>query len=159
VSTYIPISNLVFQSTFDLLLSTLQIKLLPVLRENWSVKLSRTKWHTLFFSFLKIWYCGLLCWVVMLASCTLETSPTMPSWGKLSTLHFLFELISWSFVYGYSRCEMNWESCGIMEFVFMLEKCLGRQSKLCIIHGGNLQHAHSGHSTMHLKIKSCTNGK
>jgi hypothetical protein len=32
---------------------------------------------------------------VMLASCKLEISQTMPSWGKLSTLHFLsFELIS-----------------------------------------------------------------
>jgi hypothetical protein len=47
---------------------------------------------------------------VMLASCKLEISPTMPSWGKLSTLHFLsFELISWSFVYGYSRCEISWD--------------------------------------------------
>jgi hypothetical protein len=95
----------------------------------------------------------------MLASCKLETSPAMLSWGKLSTLHFLFELISCSFVYGYSRCEMNWESCGIMEFVYVLEKRLGRQSKPCIIHGGNLQHSHNGHSTMHLKIKSYTNGK
>jgi hypothetical protein len=32
---------------------------------------------------------------VMLASCKLEISPVMTSWGKLSTLHFLlFELIS-----------------------------------------------------------------
>jgi hypothetical protein len=32
---------------------------------------------------------------VMLASCKLEITQTMPSWGKLSTLHFLlFELIS-----------------------------------------------------------------
>jgi hypothetical protein len=30
----------------------------------------------------------------MLASCKLEISQTMPLWGKLSTLHFLFELIS-----------------------------------------------------------------
>jgi hypothetical protein len=30
---------------------------------------------------------------VMLVSCKLEISQTMPSWGKLSTLHFLFELI------------------------------------------------------------------
>jgi hypothetical protein len=57
---YIPISNLLFQSTFDLLLSILQIKLFLVLCENWSVKLSRTRWHTLFFSFLKIWHCGSL---------------------------------------------------------------------------------------------------
>jgi hypothetical protein len=68
----------------------------------------------------------LLCWVVMLATCKLEISPGMPSWGKLSTLHFLFELISWSFVYGNLRCEISWESCGIMEFVYMLEKHLGR---------------------------------
>jgi hypothetical protein len=27
---------------------------------------------------------------VMLASCKLKISQTMPSWGKLSTLHFLF---------------------------------------------------------------------
>jgi hypothetical protein len=46
--------------------------------------------------------------------------------GKLSTLHFLFELISLSFVYGYSRCEKSWESCGIMEFLYVLKKCLGR---------------------------------
>jgi hypothetical protein len=51
------------------------------------------------------------------------------------------------------------ESCGIMEFLYVLGKRLGRQSKPCIIHGGNLQHAHSGHSTTHLKIKSYTNGK
>jgi hypothetical protein len=31
---------------------------------------------------------------IMLASCKLEISQTMPSWGKLSTLHFLFELVS-----------------------------------------------------------------
>jgi hypothetical protein len=31
---------------------------------------------------------------VMLASCKLGISQTMTSWGKLSTLHFLFELIS-----------------------------------------------------------------
>jgi hypothetical protein len=30
------------------------------------------------------------------------------------------------------------------------------KSKPCIIHGGNLQHNHSGHSTTHLKIKSYT---
>jgi hypothetical protein len=60
---------------------------------------------------------------VMLASYKLEISQTMSSWGKLSTLNFLlFELISWSFVYGYSRCEISWESCGIMEFVYVLEK-------------------------------------
>jgi hypothetical protein len=100
-----------------------------------------------------------LCWVIMLASCKLETSQTMPSWGKLSTLRFLFELISWSFIYGYSRCEINWESYEIMEFVYVLEKCMGHQSKPCIIHDGNLQHAHSEHSTTHLKIKSYTNGK
>jgi hypothetical protein len=30
-----------------------------------------------------------------LASCKLEISPAMPSWGKLSTLHYLsFELMS-----------------------------------------------------------------
>jgi hypothetical protein len=46
-----------------------------------------------------------------------------------------------------------------MEFVYVLEKRLGRQSKPCIIHGENLQHAHSRHSTTHLKIKSYTNGK
>jgi hypothetical protein len=63
------------------------------------------------------------------------------------------------FVYGYSQCEMNWESCEIIEFVYVLEKRLGHQSKPCIIHGGNLQHAHSGHSMTHLKIKSYTNGK
>jgi hypothetical protein len=125
-SPYIPISNLLFQSTFNLLLSILQIKLFLVLCENWSLKLSQTWRHTLLFLFLKIWHCGLLCWVVMLASCKLEISPAMPSWGKLSTLHFLFELLSWSFVYGYSRCEIIWESCGIMEFVYVLEKCLGR---------------------------------
>jgi hypothetical protein len=51
---------------------------------------------------------------------------------------------------------MNWESCEIMEFVYVLEKCLGCQSKPCIIYGGNLQHAHSGHSTTHLKIKRYT---
>jgi hypothetical protein len=63
---YIPISNLLFQSTFDLLLSILQIKLFLVLCENWSVKLSRTWWHTLFFLILKnltLWlsYVELLC--------------------------------------------------------------------------------------------------
>jgi hypothetical protein len=83
----------------------------------------------------------------------------MPSWGKLSTLHFLFELVSWSFIYGYSRCEISWESYKIMEFVYVLEKHLGRQSKPCIIHGENLQHVHSGYSMTHLKIKSYTNGK
>jgi hypothetical protein len=31
---------------------------------------------------------------VMLASCKLEISQTMSSWNKLSTLHFLVELIS-----------------------------------------------------------------
>jgi hypothetical protein len=30
----------------------------------------------------------------MLAICKLGISQTMPSWGKLSTLHFSFELIS-----------------------------------------------------------------
>jgi hypothetical protein len=48
---YIPISNLLFQSTFGLLLSILQIKLFLVLCENWSVKLSQTWWHTLLFLF------------------------------------------------------------------------------------------------------------
>jgi hypothetical protein len=96
----------------------------------------------------------------MLASCKLETSPSMLSWGKLSTLHFiLFELISLSFVYGCSRCEINWNLVEFMEFVYVSEKRLGHQSKPCIIHGGNFQHAHSGHSTTHLKIKSYTNGK
>jgi hypothetical protein len=46
-----------------------------------------------------------------------------------------------------------------MEFVYVLEKRMGRQSKPCIIQGGNLQHAHSKHLTTHLKIKSYTNGK
>jgi hypothetical protein len=32
--------------------------------------------------------------VVMLTSYKLGTSPAMPSWGKLSTLHFLVELVS-----------------------------------------------------------------
>jgi hypothetical protein len=64
---------------------------------------------------------------IMLASCKLEISPAMPSWGKFSTLHFLlFELISWSFVYGYSRCEINWDLVEFMEFVYVLEKRLGR---------------------------------
>jgi hypothetical protein len=64
---------------------------------------------------------------VMLASCKLEISQTMPSWGKLFNIALLlFDLISWSFVYGYSQCEISWESCGIMEFVYVLEKCLGR---------------------------------
>jgi hypothetical protein len=45
---------------------------------------------------------------VMIASCKLEISLAMPSWGKLSTLHFLsFELISLSFVYGYSLTRVN----------------------------------------------------
>jgi hypothetical protein len=39
---YIPISNFLFQSTFDLLLSILQIKLFLVLCENSSVNLSQT---------------------------------------------------------------------------------------------------------------------
>jgi hypothetical protein len=60
---YIPISNLLFQSKFDLLLSTLQIKLLPVLCENWWVKLSRTGRHTLLFLILKI----LTLWSLMLS--------------------------------------------------------------------------------------------
>jgi hypothetical protein len=60
---YIPISNLLFQSTFDLLLSTLQIKHLLVLYENWSVKLSRTGWHTLLFLILK----NLTLWSLMLS--------------------------------------------------------------------------------------------
>jgi hypothetical protein len=44
------------------------------------------------FKFLTLW----LSYVdVMLASCKLEISPAIPSWDKLSTLHFLsFELIS-----------------------------------------------------------------
>jgi hypothetical protein len=44
------------------------------------------------FKILTLWlyYVG-----IMLASCKLEISLAMPSWGKLSTLHFLlFELIS-----------------------------------------------------------------
>jgi hypothetical protein len=62
---YIPISNLLFQSTFDLLLSILQIKLLLVLCENWSVKLHESD-GTLYFSRFKIltlWlsYVELLC--------------------------------------------------------------------------------------------------
>jgi hypothetical protein len=36
---------------------------------------------------------ALLCWVVMLASCKLEISQTMSSWGKLSTFHFFH--LSW----------------------------------------------------------------
>jgi hypothetical protein len=43
-----------------------------------------------------------------------------------------------------------------MEFVYVLEKRLGRESKPGIIHGENLHHNHSGHLTMHLKIKSYT---
>jgi hypothetical protein len=57
---YIPISNLLFRSIFDFLLSILQIKLFLMLCGNWSVNLSRTWWHTLLFSFLKIWHCGSL---------------------------------------------------------------------------------------------------
>jgi hypothetical protein len=85
---YIPINNLLFQSTFDLLLSILWIKLLSVLCKNWSVKLSWTWWHTLFFPYLKFDIVALLCWVIMLASCKLEIIPAMLSWGKLLTLHF-----------------------------------------------------------------------
>jgi hypothetical protein len=48
-----------------------------MLCKNWSVKLSRTGRHTLLFLVLKIWHCGLLYWVVMLASCKLGTSPAM----------------------------------------------------------------------------------
>jgi hypothetical protein len=32
------------------------------------------------------------------------------------------------------------ETCKLMEFVYVLEKHLGRQPKPCIIHGVNLQH-------------------
>ena len=47
------------------------------------------------FLVLKFDIVALLCRVVMLESCKLEISPAMPSWGKLSTLHYLsFELIS-----------------------------------------------------------------
>jgi hypothetical protein len=51
-----------------------------------------TQFTFLAFKILTLW----LSYVdVMLASCKLEISPTMLSWGKLSTLHFLsFELIS-----------------------------------------------------------------
>jgi hypothetical protein len=48
---------------------------------------------------------------------------------------------------------MNWESYGDHGFFICVRETPGRQSKPCIIHGGNLQHAHSGHSTTHLKIK------
>jgi hypothetical protein len=46
---YIPISNFLFQSTFDLILSILRIKLLSVLCKNWSVK-SHEPGGTLYFS-------------------------------------------------------------------------------------------------------------
>jgi hypothetical protein len=35
-------------------------------------------------------------------------------------------------------CVKGVETCEFMEFVYVLEKRLGRQSKPCIIHGGNL---------------------
>jgi hypothetical protein len=44
------------------------------------------------FKFLTLWFFYV---DIMPTSCKLEISQTMPSWGKLSTLHFLlFELIS-----------------------------------------------------------------
>jgi hypothetical protein len=49
-SPHFVLSHTKFPSTFDFLLSILQIKLFLVLCENWSVKLSRTWWHTLLFS-------------------------------------------------------------------------------------------------------------
>jgi hypothetical protein len=92
------------------------------------------RFKALLISLMHFFWHSYLFWSKLMST----TSPAMPSWGKLSTLHFLFELISWSFVYGYSRCKINWESCGIMEFLYVLEKCLDRQSKPCIIHGENL---------------------
>jgi hypothetical protein len=111
-----------------------------------------TRFTLLTFKILTLW----LSYVdVMLASCKLEVSPTMPSWGKLSTLHFSLILVD--IVIFCLWIIVMWNklrSCELMEFVYVLEKCLGHQSKPCIIHGGNLQHAYSGHSTMHLTIKS-----
>jgi hypothetical protein len=51
--------------------------------------------HFTFLAFLIILTLWLSYVDVILASCKLEISPAMPSWGKLSTLNFLsFELIS-----------------------------------------------------------------
>jgi hypothetical protein len=70
----------------------------------------------------------------------------------------------WMYRYRFMRCcrggpvvvGVKWieNLAGIMEFVYVLVKRLGHQSKPCIIHGGNLQHTLSGHSTTHLKIES-----
>jgi hypothetical protein len=122
---YIPISNLLFQIHLTCFYLSFELNFFGVMRKLVSKALTNLMAHltSLVFKILTLW---LFYVEVMLASCKLGISQPMSSWRKLSTLHFLLELISWSFVYGYSRCETSWESCRIMEFVYVLEKCLGR---------------------------------
>jgi hypothetical protein len=106
---YIPMGNLLFQVHLTWFYLSFKLNFFGVMWKLVSKALMNLTTHFTFIAFkiLTLW----LSYVdVMLASCKLVISPTMSSWGKLSTLHFLsFELISWSFVYGYSRCEISWD--------------------------------------------------
>ena len=83
--------------------------------------------HFIFLLIRSLNHCDYLM-MYMPANYELRVSKTMFTWGTLSTPHFVFhfKLISCSFVLG---CLPVWNKLEIyesMEFVYVLEKCLGR---------------------------------
>jgi hypothetical protein len=88
----IPISSLLFQVHLTCFYLSFELNFFGVMRKLVSKALTNLMAHFTFLIliFLTLW----LFYVdVMLASCKLGISQTMPSWGKLSTLHFSY--LSW----------------------------------------------------------------